>query len=273
MSTIIVMPQLGESVAEGIIGKWLKNEGDAIQRDEPIVEVITDKVNAEIPSPVAGVLQRITQPEGATVAVGQEIAVIGDGVAAAPASPEREQVSGVSPAGTSTASRSAAPIGSSGNGHSGGSQPEGAGIGSPAAAGAAGGRHERVRSSPLVRRLADQHGIDLSSVQGTGIGGRVSKHDIMSHLAGSHVGCRQRELAIETPARRCHDRWRAWSEAPVCAGDTADISDGGIQRPNRADFADPQNHRGPHGAEQVHYSARDHHRGSRYDERGAVSRE
>src|SRR5437588_12185884 len=91
MSTTIVMPQLGESVAEGIIGKWLKNEGDSVQRDEPIVEVITDKVNAEIPSPVTGVLQRITQPEGATVAVGQEIAVIGDGaVASAPAIQERE---------------------------------------------------------------------------------------------------------------------------------------------------------------------------------------
>src|SRR5437660_2120304 len=79
MSTTIVMPQLGESVAEGIIGKWLKNEGDSVQKDEPIVEVITDKVNAEIPSPVAGVLQRITQPEGATVTVGEEIAVIADG--------------------------------------------------------------------------------------------------------------------------------------------------------------------------------------------------
>src|SRR5579872_5175345 len=73
------MPQLGESVAEGIIGKWLKNEGDPIEKDEPIVEVITDKVNAEIPSPVSGVLERISQPEGATVAVGQEIAVITDG--------------------------------------------------------------------------------------------------------------------------------------------------------------------------------------------------
>src|SRR5437588_122444 len=78
MSTTIVMPQLGESVAEGVIGKWLKREGDQVQRDEPIVEVVTDKVNAEIPSPVAGVLERITQPEGATVAVGQEIAVIGE---------------------------------------------------------------------------------------------------------------------------------------------------------------------------------------------------
>ena len=78
MPTTIIMPQLGESVAEGVIGKWLKQEGDRIDKDEPIVEVITDKVNAEIPSPVGGTVQKITQPEGATVAVGQEIAIIGD---------------------------------------------------------------------------------------------------------------------------------------------------------------------------------------------------
>src|SRR5919107_647701 len=81
--TSITMPQLGESVAEGTIGKWLKSPGERVERDEPIVEVITDKVNAEIPSPVAGVLERIVVPEGQTVSVGAEIAVIGDGSAAA----------------------------------------------------------------------------------------------------------------------------------------------------------------------------------------------
>jgi 2-oxoisovalerate dehydrogenase E2 component (dihydrolipoyl transacylase) len=183
MSTTIVMPQLGESVAEGIIGKWLKNEGDAIQRDEPIVEVITDKVNAEIPSPVAGVLQRITQPEGATVAVGQEIAVIGDGaVASAPTSREREHASEAGSVDTGT--QSAPPVASTGNGHSGSLQAAEPRTASPTVAVAPGSRNERVRSSPLVRRLADQHGIDLASVHGTGIGGRVSKHDIMAHIAG-----------------------------------------------------------------------------------------
>src|SRR5579884_3447564 len=95
MSTTIVMPQLGESVAEGIIGKWLKAEGDAIERDEPIVEVITDKVNAEIPAPVAGVLQKIIQPEGATVAVGAPIAEVGDAMAGdggGQSEPQREPV-------------------------------------------------------------------------------------------------------------------------------------------------------------------------------------
>src|SRR5438270_6133106 len=76
MSTTIIMPQLGESVAEGVIGKWLKQEGEQIGKDEPIVEVITDKVNAEIPAPVAGVLERISAAEGVVVAVGQEIAFL-----------------------------------------------------------------------------------------------------------------------------------------------------------------------------------------------------
>lgn len=179
MSTTIVMPQLGESVAEGVIGKWLKNEGDPVQRDEPIVEVITDKVNAEIPSPVAGVLQRITQPEGATVAVGQEIAVIGDGaVVAAPTSEEREQVPATAGAFAGAGSQNAPPLESGGNGHASTRSP--AGAPSRAVKIEPGGRTERVRSSPLVRRLADQYGIELSMVQGTGIGGRVSKHDIMS---------------------------------------------------------------------------------------------
>src|SRR5919199_151595 len=119
MSTTIVMPQLGESVAEGVIGKWLKQEGDRVERDEPIVEVITDKVNAEIPSPVAGVLEQITQPDGATVAVGQAIAE-------QPASQPR-----------ATATAAVEPS-----------------------------RADRVRSSPLVRRLADQYGINLAEVPG-----------------------------------------------------------------------------------------------------------
>lgn len=177
MPTTIVMPQLGESVAEGVIGKWLKHEGDQIARDEPIVEVITDKVNAEIPSPVAGILQKITQPEGATVAVGEEIAIVGDEGTRA------EQSSQTGAAG--------------GNGQRAGGQAvaprptleAGGGDGGPRAqqltiaTTGTRARGERVRSSPLVRRLAEQHGIDLADVPGTGIGGRVSKQDILSFVA------------------------------------------------------------------------------------------
>lgn len=201
MPTIIVMPQLGESVAEGVIGKWLKNEGDAIEKDEPIVEVITDKVNAEIPSPVAGVLEKITQPEGATVAVGQEIAVIGGGAE--------------SDGGSTTGSASA------GDSHS-GMTPSGNGQGLAGAAtmtaqrqtgqvegvaAAPSGRSERVdrvRSSPLVRRLAEQYGINLTQVPGTGIGGRVSKQDILQYVeqrqrAGTVTEVRP-AATVETPA-------------------------------------------------------------------------
>ena len=187
MATTIVMPQLGESVAEGIIGKWLKNEGDRIDKDEPIVEVITDKVNAEIPSPVAGVIERITQPEGATVAVGQEIAVIGDG--SGQTAPRLDE----STAAVASAASSATPT-SGGRPHFGGDTENGIGAyGAAATSGAAATqtlerpatrpeRAERVRSSPLVRRLAEQHHIDLAEVPGTGIGGRVSKQDILSYV-------------------------------------------------------------------------------------------
>ena len=184
MSTTIVMPQLGESVAEGVIGKWLKNEGDQIERDEPIVEVITDKVNAEIPSPVAGTLERITQPEGATVAVGQEIALIGDGTGSG-AQPDAGRAEG--------GSKQPIPAGSAGgNAQSSGSaavatappqaRPHLEGNFEPADGSAENGRGERVRSSPLVRRLAEQYGISLDAVIGTGIGGRVSKQDILSFV-------------------------------------------------------------------------------------------
>lgn len=180
MPTTIVMPQLGESVAEGVIGKWLKGEGDPIERDEPIVEVITDKVNAEIPSPVSGVLQKITQPEGATVAVGEEIAIIGDGGATGEADttssgsvgapmPDAGRDNGQAPStgggGTAVATAPAPPQTDTG------SLPE-----------ARSGRGERVRSSPLVRRLAEEHGISLGEVPGTGVGGRVSKNDILQFI-------------------------------------------------------------------------------------------
>lgn len=177
METTIVMPQLGESVAEGVIGKWLKNEGDSIERDEPIVEVITDKVNAEIPSPVAGVLQHIAQPEGATVAVGQLIAIIGEGADVSPARSEEPAAVAVSAgagAGPSDATTSR------GNGYGAPMEPTAPPRSVDTETGITGGLGDRVRSSPLVRRLADQHGINLATVHGTGIGGRVSKQDIVA---------------------------------------------------------------------------------------------
>lgn len=213
MSTSIVMPQLGESVAEGVIGKWLKAEGDRIEKDEPIVEVITDKVNAEIPSPVAGTLVRITQPEGATVTVGEEIALIGDGdgsgqqpvavgagagngqqaanaVAPVPTEVERRADAGqqitqqIAQSIAQTAAHADAPSGQAPSAVSYGTSEN--------------GRGERVRSSPLVRRLAEQHGINLAEVPGTGIGGRVSKQDIMQLVEGRGAGT---TATVEAPSQ------------------------------------------------------------------------
>ncbi len=192
MATQIVMPQLGESVAEGVIGKWLKQEGDSIAKDEPIVEVVTDKVNAEIPSPVAGVLQKISASEGETVAVGQEIAVIGNqgetaasheeprdagatpasGAAAQPTQESPAQHSASAPSAVQEAPQSITPSSQASTFESSnGDQGNGAG--------------RVVRSSPLVQRLAAEHNVDLSRVPGTGIGGRVSKKDILQFIQSS----------------------------------------------------------------------------------------
>jgi 2-oxoglutarate dehydrogenase complex dihydrolipoamide succinyltransferase (E2) component len=159
MTIRITMPQLGESVSEGVVGRWLKQEGERVERDEPLVEIMTDKVNAEIPAVASGVLQRITVPEGQTVAVGTEIALLDetDGAAAAPpASP-------------------APPT----------AQREGLGEGArpPGAAPAVEEHNGAVRTSPLVRRLAEEHAIDLADVPGTGLNGRVTKEDILAFIA------------------------------------------------------------------------------------------
>lgn len=148
----ITMPQLGESVTEGTIGRWLKKPGDPIARDEPLVEVITDKVNAEIPSPVAGVLERISAAEGVVVAVGQEIgfvAVAGEVVIA-----EREPT----PVAAGSASQATATS----------TAREADGDG--------------PRSSPLVRKLAREHNLDLRQIQGTGLGGRITREDVEAYL-------------------------------------------------------------------------------------------
>ncbi len=151
--TDVLMPQMGESITEGTITKWLKKVGDTVQRDEPIFEISTDKVDAEIPSPIAGVLSEIKVQEGATVTINTVVAVIGGaaGKSAAPAA--------AAPAPTATASAQAA---------------------APAPSSAATG--DRVRSSPLVRKIAKDNNVDLSQVPGTGASGRITKTDIVSHL-------------------------------------------------------------------------------------------
>lgn len=174
MPVNITMPQLGESLAEGTVGKWLKKAGEAVARDEPLVEIITDKVTAEMPSPAAGVLGSIAVEEGETVAVGTTIAVIDDaaGVAApppqsAPEAPSRE----LEPNRGDTAETTALP-------------PEQRPSGAVEALIPRSGHEQdgELRASPLVRRLAREHRIDVSLVSGTGSGGRVTKQDILAYI-------------------------------------------------------------------------------------------
>ena len=153
--TEVLMPQMGESITEGTITKWLKKVGDTVQRDEPIFEISTDKVDAEIPSPVAGTLTEIKVDEGKTVTINTVVAVIGGAAGkAAPAS------AAAAPAGTPSAP-AAAPA---------------------AAASATAGDH--ARSSPLVRKIAKDNNVDLAQVPGTGASGRITKSDIVGHLEG-----------------------------------------------------------------------------------------
>ena len=177
MSTRITMPQLGESVSEGTVGRWLKQEGETIKRDEPLVEIITDKVTAEYPSPVTGRVVKILVKEDETVKVGAEIAEIEEAGATASASL------------TSTAASSSAPS-SSGNGGAPSASVPGAGVSNGASATAPAPRASSAtatldRVSPLARRMAQEHQIDLHQIQGTGENGRIRKEDIMAHLAHS----------------------------------------------------------------------------------------
>jgi pyruvate dehydrogenase E2 component (dihydrolipoamide acetyltransferase) len=189
--TTIQMPQLGETIVEGTILKWLKQEGEHIDRDEPLFEISTDKVDTEVPSPVAGTLSKILVQEGQTVPVGTELAQIGDGEAAGDASSPKpaaaeeraEEPSEQAPAEKAPAAPVAAPSGDqpvAPTGSAGGSASAGAAI----AAAPLPDRGPRSKIlSPLVRRLAQEHEIDLSQIDGTGTGGRITKKDVMAVVA------------------------------------------------------------------------------------------
>jgi pyruvate dehydrogenase E2 component (dihydrolipoamide acetyltransferase) len=165
MAVDIVMPQMGESIFEGTITKWLKKPGDRVERDEPLFEISTDKVDAEIPAPAAGVLKEIKVGEGQTVPIQTIVGVIeAAGAAVAAAAPAAAPAKAAAPA----PKAAVAPV------------PAVKPAAAPAPAAAAEEEGERIHSSPLVRRLAKEHGIDLSKVQGTGAGGRISKEDIMA---------------------------------------------------------------------------------------------
>ncbi|MFZ0305319.1 MAG: dihydrolipoamide acetyltransferase family protein [Terracidiphilus sp.] len=162
MPTDVVMPQMGESIFEGTITKWLKQPGDTVEKDEPLFEISTDKVDAEIPSPAAGVLTEIKAQEGTTVQINTVVAVIGDGAsqAAAPGTLTDSSIEAAAPEGIDTVP-----------------EPKGAEERAPTQ------DMESIRSSPLVRKIAKEHGVNLVHVRGTGSAGRITKDDILGYLA------------------------------------------------------------------------------------------
>lgn len=171
----VIMPQMGESIAEGTVSRWLKKVGDSVKRDEPIFEISTDKVDAEIPSPSAGVLIEIRIGEGQTVAVNTVVALLETDAAAAAAAPTAP-----SPSPAAAAAPAPAPV------------PAPAAVVVPSApvaamaapTGPAGSLEERLRtkSSPLVRKLAAEHGVELTAITGSGIAGRVTRKDLEAFL-------------------------------------------------------------------------------------------
>ncbi|HEV2341072.1 MAG TPA: dihydrolipoamide acetyltransferase family protein [Candidatus Acidoferrales bacterium] len=191
MATDVIMPQMGESIFEGTITKWLKKPGEKIERDEPLFEISTDKVDAEIPSPAAGVLKEIKVAEGQTVPIQTVVAVIDAGGAAAVATapaPAPAKAEAPKPAPAPAPAPKAVPA-----------PPAPAAVARPAqmqapaavasAAASARPNGDKIRSSPLVRRLARENSVDLSLVPGTGASGRVSKRDILAAIqSGSARG-------------------------------------------------------------------------------------
>jgi pyruvate dehydrogenase E2 component (dihydrolipoamide acetyltransferase) len=192
MAVDVVMPQMGESIFEGTITKWLKKPGDKVERDEPLFEISTDKVDAEIPSPSAGVLKEIKIAEGQTVPIQTIVAVIdgaGSAAASAPAPAAAPAKAAPAPSPAPAAVKTAAPA-------------PAAPVSAPASpAAASSGSTERIHSSPLVRRLAKEHGVDLSSMEGTGAGGRITKEDIEAAIAGQSAPAAAQPPAPAAAAR------------------------------------------------------------------------
>jgi 2-oxoglutarate dehydrogenase E2 component (dihydrolipoamide succinyltransferase) len=187
MPTDVVMPQMGESIAEGTIVRWIKKVGDTVDRDEPLFEISTDKVDAEIPSPAAGVVAEIRVKEGETVPVNSVVAVIGAGAetagtAAAATAPSPAPATPPPPSPQADGMTTPAP------------RPAPPAPTRPPAAAPAGPATDRAlpaespqdalrqRSSPLVRKIAKEHNVDLSQIHGTGLGGRVTKDDILGFI-------------------------------------------------------------------------------------------
>jgi pyruvate dehydrogenase E2 component (dihydrolipoamide acetyltransferase) len=198
MAVDVIMPQMGESIFEGTITRWLKKPGDRVERDEPLFEISTDKVDAEIPAPSAGVLKEIKVTEGQTVPIQTVVAVIdaaGAAAAAAPTATPAPPPAAEKPAAPKAVAASAAPAPSV-------VPPAPAAASAPpvAAPAKAGGNGQKIRSSPLVRKIAKEHNVDLSSMEGSGAGGRISKKDILAAVESGGAKPAAAPAAFSAPA-------------------------------------------------------------------------
>jgi 2-oxoglutarate dehydrogenase E2 component (dihydrolipoamide succinyltransferase) len=197
MASDVLMPQMGESIAEGTIVRWIKKVGDPVDRDEPLFEISTDKVDAEIPSPASGVLTEIRAQEGETVPVNSVVAVIAaagsrpaadahprtPSVAAHATPPPEPKPQGDGSPSTAAAAPHEPAATARQHDEPAAAHGTGAGAASDPGAAAAGGERGRQRTSPLVRRIAQEHQVDLSQLHGSGVAGRVTKQDILSYIA------------------------------------------------------------------------------------------
>jgi pyruvate dehydrogenase E2 component (dihydrolipoamide acetyltransferase) len=209
----VVMPQMGESITEGTVSKWLKKVGDTIEKDEPLLEISTDKVDAEVPSPAAGKLLEIRVSEGQTVEVGSVLALVGSQSLSqtSPSQPETK------PAPVNTNAASAAPVST---------EPIAALPSTPKSENGQKSIDElrRKKSSPLVRKIAAEHGIDISRIPGSGISGRVTKKDILSYLE-SGAALRPEDLLVRPqPVTRPADTMLR-EDKPAVAAATVSAAD------------------------------------------------
>jgi len=200
MAVDVVMPQMGESIFEGTITKWLKKPGDKVERDEPLFEISTDKVDAEIPSPSAGVLKEIKIPEGQTVPIQTVVAVIDGAGGAAASAPAPAAAAAPTPAKAPAApAPTPAPAAAKPAPTAPPAAPAAQPAAAPASAASSGTGTERIHSSPLVRRMAKEHGIDLASLEGSGAGGRITKEDIEAAIAGQSGASHAAPAAAAAP--------------------------------------------------------------------------
>jgi pyruvate dehydrogenase E2 component (dihydrolipoamide acetyltransferase) len=236
MATDVVMPQMGESIAEGTIVRWIKNGGDPIDKDEPLFEISTDKVDAEIPAPGAGVLLEIKVKEGETVPVNSVVAVIG--------------AAGEQPAAPTGTAPTAGPTSTAANGAPASPAPAPVAAApvtvSPSSEPATLADLRRTRSSPLVRTIAKAHGVDITTMTGTGLSGRVTKKDILAFVDGGRAAAAPAAAPTAAPAA-------AMRPAPVTPlppafkpGESVRIEKMGVMRKKIADHMVMSIHTSPH---------------------------